>query len=264
MTPAPNGDLYFVDWMNYRVRKISTSGCMIEPRPVVSGIGSSALRGGLTAGSLFSVYGTRLGPEEAAYTQLDEHGRVAKQASGTRVLFNGVASPLTYTQDGQVNGAVPFVLWGRREAELVVEVAGRRSEPRRVSLWPASPGAFGWLRNGLPYAAMINQDGTINGPDSPAALGSVVTIFATGAGQTEPGGVDGQIASPPLPKPIQPVSVEVNYKYYPEVLYAGAAPGMIEGVIQVNFRVPEEERVTIIRLIIGNYRMVGDVYFYTE
>ncbi len=39
---------------------------------------------------------------------------------------------------------------------------------------------------------------------------------------------------------------------------------MIEGVIQVNFRVPEEERVTIIRLIIGNYRMVGDVYYYTE
>lgn len=265
MAVGPNGDVFFIDFLNRRVRKISASGCSIEGRPAIADVLSSAVGGWLAAGSLFSLYGARLGPEEPAYAELDERGRVAKQAGGTRIFFNGVAAPLTYAQDGQINGAVPFDVWGRREATVTVESNGVRSEFDVVFLRPAAPAVFAWYRDGRQYAAMINQDGTLNGPDNPAPPGSVVTIFATGAGQTTPGGVDGQIAGLPLPKPIQPVAVEIGVDTYAEVLYAGAAPGLMEGVLQVNFRVPEGEGgVTSFRLMVGDYKLTMGVYFVVE
>jgi uncharacterized protein (TIGR03437 family) len=270
MAAAPNGDLDFVDRAKSRIRKVTASSCAVERRPAAKSLSASAFGAPLDSfavGTLFRIYGSRLGPTEPAYAELDEQGRVAKQAGGTRVLFNGAPAPLTYAQDGQVNGAVPFDLWGRREAEVVVEADGRRGEPFRVSLQPAAPGIFGWLRDGDLDAAMINQDGTVNGPDNAAAPGSIVTVFATGAGQTEPGDVDGQIAGSSLPKPIQPVRVIAWGDDDAEVLYAGAAPGMIEGVIQVNFRVPKEKfwkSRSPLRLIIGDYGMRIAIQFYSE
>ena len=54
---------------------------------------------------------------------------------------------------------------------------------------------------------------------------------------TNPQGVDGQIASSVLARPAAPVRVFVGGQEG-EVLYAGAAPGMIAGLLQVNVRVP--------------------------
>ena len=63
-------------------------------------------------------------------------------------------------------------------------------------------------------------------------------MWATGAGQMNPAGSDGQIvASAPFAAPQLPVTVMIDNKPA-EVLYAGAAPGMVQGIIQVNARVP--------------------------
>ena len=43
-----------------------------------------------------------------------------------------------------------------------------------------------------------------------AAKGSVVSIFATGEGQTDPGGIDGRLANDTLPKPKLPVEVWIE------------------------------------------------------
>ena len=62
-------------------------------------------------------------------------------------------------------------------------------------------------------------------------------LFATGSGQTDPPGGDGQTTGGVLPKPVQPISVEIG-SVRARVLYAGAAPGMVAGVLQVNYVVP--------------------------
>jgi uncharacterized protein (TIGR03437 family) len=62
-------------------------------------------------------------------------------------------------------------------------------------------------------------------------------IFATGEGATSPVGVDGKLAAVPLPKPVLPVSVKID-GIDAEVAYAGGAPGLVAGVIQINARVP--------------------------
>jgi uncharacterized protein (TIGR03437 family) len=87
---------------------------------------------------------------------------------------------------------------------------------------------------------VINQDGvTVNSDQNPAARGSIITIYATGEGQTTPGGVDGLISAAAFPSPAQPVSVTIDG--HPAVVkYAGAAPGQVAGLLQVNVEVPAQ------------------------
>jgi uncharacterized protein (TIGR03437 family) len=62
-------------------------------------------------------------------------------------------------------------------------------------------------------------------------------LFATGEGETSPPGVDGKPAAEPWPRPQLPVKVLIG-GVEAELLYAGAAPGMVAGLLQVNARVP--------------------------
>jgi len=102
-----------------------------------------------------------------------------------------------------------------------------------------APSIFSVNLSGAGAAAVLNEDGlTVNSAASPAAKGSVISIFATGEGQTLPGGIDGQIASAnSLPRAAQPVQVLIDGRPA-EVRYAGAAPGAVAGLFQVNARIP--------------------------
>ncbi|RPJ57114.1 MAG: hypothetical protein EHM24_29795, partial [Acidobacteria bacterium] len=60
---------------------------------------------------------------------------------------------------------------------------------------------------------------------------------AAGAGQTDPPGEDGKLNTFPLPKPLLPAEVRIGGRLA-EVQYAGAAPELVAGVLQVNARVP--------------------------
>jgi uncharacterized protein (TIGR03437 family) len=66
----------------------------------------------------------------------------------------------------------------------------------------------------------------------------VVALYGTGLGQTTPPGEDGKIAGDlPLPTPILPVTVLLDGEPA-DVLYAGVAPGMMQGYAQINVRIP--------------------------
>src|SRR5580704_13997178 len=71
----------------------------------------------------------------------------------------------------------------------------------------------------------------------PIARGSTIVMFATGEGQTNPPGLDGQLATSPYPKPVLPVSVTVGGKPA-SLAYYGAAPGETAGLMQLNVVVP--------------------------
>ena len=65
----------------------------------------------------------------------------------------------------------------------------------------------------------------------------MLTIFATGEGATTPAGVDGKPTALPLPLPKLPVKVVIDGNEI-DPLYAGGAPGLVAGVLQVNFTMP--------------------------
>jgi uncharacterized protein (TIGR03437 family) len=64
-----------------------------------------------------------------------------------------------------------------------------------------------------------------------------VVIYATGEGQTSPGGITGKVIGTDLPKPLGKVSVTIGGQTA-EVRSAGAAPPLVSGVLQVNARIP--------------------------
>src|SRR6185503_18111449 len=102
---------------------------------------------------------------------------------------------------------------------------------------PSSPGIFTLGSTGAGFAAALNQDGTINSTSNPAPRGTVISLFSTGEGQTRPGGITGSITGASGAPPKLPVAVSFAGRNA-AVQFAGAAPGLVAGVMQVNVLVP--------------------------
>jgi uncharacterized protein (TIGR03437 family) len=193
--------------------------------------------GPISPGEIVVLHGSAMGPSQIAQFQVGSSGVVSTQLAGTAVLFNGLPAPIIYTSATQVAVVVPYGLRGTT-AEIEVWYQGQASTPVAVPVATSAPGIFTLNSTGRP-ASVVNQDGSTNSPGHPAALGSYISLLATGEGQTSPQGQDGKLASVPLPQPILPVSAIVG-GYSANVKYAGGAPGEIAGVMQVNIQIPED------------------------
>jgi uncharacterized protein (TIGR03437 family) len=207
--------------------------------PVISNVANAASysQDGVSPGELVSIFGSNLGPGTPAGTELDASGWVTTALAGTQVLFDGIAGPMIYSSDSQVNAIVPFGVTGAT-TQLQVRYQNQPSETVPVALLEAAPGVFSAGGSGYGQALLQNQDGSFNSPENAAVPGSVVTFWLTGAGQLSPAGLDGAVAvGPDFPVPLLPVLVMVGSQKA-EVLYAGSAPGMVHGIIQVNLRIP--------------------------
>lgn len=93
------------------------------------------------------------------------------------------------------------------------------------------PQVFG---NSNGFAAALNQDGTVNSADNPAMAGSIVTIWATAAGTFS--NTNGQVAA--AADSCCSCGITDAHGTVAQVLYAGAAPGLVNGVTQINFQIP--------------------------
>ena len=94
---------------------------------------------------------------------------------------------------------------------------------------------------GLVYAAALNEDGAVNCQAGLADPGSVMTIFLNGAGMLNPTPDDGAMGRVGE-RTLQTVTAAFRHHHMGnvpvEILYTGAAPGLVAGVVQVNFRLP--------------------------
>lgn len=213
----------------------------ISSNGIVDGIVNAAsfTGGEIAPGELITIFGSGMGPLTSSPLEIDSAtGNVATYAAGTRVLFNGVPGPVIYTQKYQVSVAVPYAVAGLSRVSVQVEYLGRLSDAVIVNVAQAMPGIFSANASGTGQGAILNSDGvTPNSPGAPAARGSVVSIYATGAGQTNPPGVDGQLTPNISPKLSLPVSVSIG-GLPAQVYYAGGSPGEILGLLQINALVP--------------------------
>lgn len=199
--------------------------------------GASFQNGQIAPGELITIFGSGLGPTTGASLQLTaDGGYVTSSLGGTRVLFDGMPAPVTYASDGQVNAIVPFALDGSVSTKIQVEFQGTASSPVTMFLAPASPAIFA-AGAGTGQGAVLNQDNSYNSAANPAPAGSVLQIFATGAGQTNPAGVDGQLAGNQPSIPLVSISATLGDLDAP-VQYAGTSSGLVAGVLQVNVVIP--------------------------
>jgi uncharacterized protein (TIGR03437 family) len=211
------------------------------PTPVLAPGGvvnaASFLAGPVSPGELVTIYGTGIGPAKLAnYSLLG--GFVDTLTGETSILFDGVPSPLIYASAGQTTAIVPYGVAGKATTNIVAVYQGRASAPLAVPVTTAAPALFSADSSGKGQGAILNQDNSVNSPSKPAAQGSVVVLFGTGEGATNPAGVDGRIAATVFPKPLQNVTVSIGGQNA-QVLYAGTGPFQVAGVFQINAMVPQ-------------------------
>jgi uncharacterized protein (TIGR03437 family) len=246
--------------------RVGTIAYILSPVPLVgskpllvsSGVvdGASAQPGAVTPGKIVVLYGSRIGPASLTGATPAGGGKISTTLANTQVLFDGVPAPLIYASSEQVAAVVPYAIDGKSGTQLQVKNGTASSDPIALPVTPASPSIFSVDMSGTGPAALLNEDGlTLNTPATPASKGSVISVYATGEGQTAPLGVDGLIAATlPLPRPQRPVTARVD-GHDAEVLYAGAAPGQVAGLLQVNLRIPAGAGSGVVPLEI----QVGDV-----
>jgi uncharacterized protein (TIGR03437 family) len=211
---------------------------------VASVVNAADHSGGKVApGEIVMLLPANAGPATLTGAQVDAEGRTTTLLGGTRVWFDGIAAPMVYSVAGQVGAVVPYAVANRKTTRVAVEYRGVRSPEVELPVVSSGPALFTLDSSGKGQAGMLNEKGCCNSARNPAARGSIAALYATGAGQTIPPGIDGSIPQTgrieDYPVPALPVRVTVGGQAA-DIIYAGAAPHAVAGLLQVNFRVPAD------------------------
>jgi uncharacterized protein (TIGR03437 family) len=215
--------------------------------PVVTSVVNAATqRPGISPGAIVSILGTNLGtpPISAKY---DSAGFFPISLGNSAVTFNGVTAPLLYVSTTRIDTVVPYSLAGEQTTEIVVTHNRLPSAAVSAPIQDTSPGIFTATGDGHGHP-ILNQDGTPNSPENPALKGSILQIWATGAGVWNRNPRDGSVVLSSLidfsssgevyMRPAATVSLTIGGQPA-EILYAGPAPYEVSGKLQVNAVVPQ-------------------------
>jgi uncharacterized protein (TIGR03437 family) len=199
------GNLFVID--GQVVREITnTAGCSA---PAIPELSSTSFDGvvdvGTTApGKRITLTGINLGPVQTVTAQPDGNGFYPTQLAGIQVSVNNTPAPLLAVQNSSISFVTPY---SAVTGTLQVQAQGVLSVPAKITVMPMAAAIF-FSAPGPPNmspsygpAYALNEDGTLNSASNPAAAGSVMAVYLTGEGQTDPPGVDGKIALDPVPKP---------------------------------------------------------------
>jgi len=198
----------------------------ISPGGIVNAFSGEG--GGIAPGEIVSIYGSGLGPLVSVAHQFDSQtGQLPTSGPGVNVTLNGIPAPLFYVHSEQLNIQVPYELAGTPNASLRVTVNGQSTE-MTLPIRATHPGVF-------PRA--WNEDGSVNTAENPASPGSVVVLYATGQGLTNPSSRTGSYPNDIFPEPLAATVLCIG-GIDAEILFRGQAPGTT-GVMQVNARVPD-------------------------
>jgi uncharacterized protein (TIGR03437 family) len=191
----------------------------------------------ISPGEIVALFGTSLGP----ILPVSNTSSFGTSLAGVQVFFGSTAAPLIFVSAQQINAVVPYGLPTGGNAAVTVRYNGGASPAFTAPVQAATPGIFSQDKTGTgPGAILNNVNFQLNSPATPAAIGSVVAIFCTGAGVTTPASIDGALspAAPPFPTlDSQPVSVTIG-GLTADIFYAGPAPGLIAGLTQIDAVVP--------------------------
>ncbi len=178
---------------------------------------------GIAPGEMIRISGRGLGPIGTFVAQLDYTGRVATSLGGTQVLINGVPAPLISVQASSIVCMTPFEVSGHTAATVQIVQNGIATPSVVVGVKEVaySPDVL----------AVVNANGTLNGPPNPAHPGQFITLYVTGFGGTAPPVPDGSLYQLPLPVPLYQIDSQ-------NVTYAGPASGLVAGIWQVNVKLP--------------------------
>ncbi len=214
----------------------------------------------VSPGEMVVIFGVGLGPENLSHLRVGTDGKLVTEIDGVKVLANGIACPLIYVSQYQVSAMMPYGLVQVPQVRVEVVVNNVKSNVWEMPVAPSAPGIYTVDASGVGQAAMNNSDGTMNSPQAPAQRGNWITFYLTGEGQIAPAGRDGAIIWGTTSVNL-PVKVQIA-GYDAPLLYAGSAPGNVNGFAQVNAIVPSDlpyGGALPLTVQIGNVVSRGDV-----
>ena len=251
----------FVSRLDLTVKPALALSCVVNAASYMAGNTSPYPTGAVAPGEIVSLFGVGLGPTPAANLQVTNAGLVSSSIGGMTVLFDGIPAPLLYASGGQINAVVPYGI-NTTTTNLTVKTSTLTAGPIPMPVETSVPAIFmcGAYCNDPEQAAVVNSDGTLNTVANPAARGDYITLFLGGAGLMSDT-VDGSVSAAPYATPAQQVTVTIRGANA-TVQYAGAAPGFVNGLMQINVYIP-----TIIdfgshaplSVTVGNYQTQDNV-----
>ncbi len=213
------------------------------PKPVINAVQNAAseIAGAVSPGENIVIYGSGVGPATLTFGAVTS-GVLATIAGNTQVTFDGRPAPVYYASNGQTSVFVPYGVSGQATTQMRVIYSGVASDPITYNVATTAPGVYTANSSGSGPAVAWNYDLSsnytgINSATNPVVKGGVVSLYVTGEGfSTGPSGIDGMVATN-LYKPVAAVTASIGGQPA-TVQYAGSAPGIFYGVMQVNVQVP--------------------------
>ena len=190
----------------------------------------------LSPGAIVTIFGSNLGPTPGIPYQLT-NGQLPDSLGGVQVSIGGEPAPLLYSSSGQLNLIVPYSLQPGT-TPTTIQVTGNGTPANAMRAFVVAQDITLFEINSAGQAAALNQDGSLNSAQNPAQLGSIVTLFGTGGGQTIPPSVAGEVT--PLTLRTLAITPTITFVSPTPVTpeWAGAAPGLLSGLTQINVQLP--------------------------
>lgn len=161
----------------------------------------------------------------------------------TAVYVNGVAAPLFFASNGQINLQVPYSTAPGLATLVVLREDGTAAQGF-VNVYPTAPALFAANASGKGQAAALNADFTPNSAIHRAKKGSFVILFGTGTGAQLNAGngqvlvpKDGEAADGNLLSVTNSLPSVTFGGFAAPVLFSGLTPGLV-GLWQLNVQIP--------------------------
>lgn len=234
LTTNAAGSVYIADRVNNRIRLVS--GNLSDGLPSLtanSTVNGASLANIIAPGSIVTIFGA----EFAGSGEVVPGAPLPTVLGGTSVTFNGIAVPLFYVSNRQINAQAPFDLPPGTIVSVQVRRGNFMSAVRPVNVASVSPGIFIVDQASGAGAVLHSSDFSLVSNESPARAGELLFVYCTGLGavKTTVNAGDSTPSDPPAETVYAP-AVSIAGLSAP-VTYSGLAPGFA-GLYQIKTQVP--------------------------
>lgn len=199
----------------------------------------------IAPGEVLSIFGVNIGPTNTILAAPSADGRFPAELGGMTVSIGNIAAPILYADSGQINLISPFSIPLVETVPVEIHRNGVPGVPFHKNVAQFHPALFSSDGSGFGLLAALNQDGSVNSASNPASRGSIVSLFGTGYGMMVPAPMDGAAPCSANSTPVTEITAIVygssagRVTFAPaEIQYAGNAPCLVAGMVQINLRLP--------------------------
>ena len=237
LTTNAAGSIYIADRVNNRVRMVSASSSTgVVPSLAENSTvnGASFAKIAIAPGAIVSIFGADFAGSGLSASSVP----LPTILGDTSVTFNGIAAPLFFVSNGQINAQAPFDLPAGFAVSIQVRRGSTLSIVRSANVAAVSPGIFIVDQASSAGAVLHAVDFSLVSSSSPARPGEFLLIYCTGLGPLRIPVRSGDQA-PSVPPLAETINLpEVRIAGLPaNVTYSGLAPGFV-GLYQINVQAP--------------------------